>query len=182
MLNATVGNVSSQAETRSPRLDALGVRLPSSLRCHRGMRQEAPKDAEPGSDAPRHFGRRKELESWLNSPGDPNWMGSADLEIIPSLVPRGQSIPDFRAAFEKQGAWAASSTWSTGTTPPPHKPWAFPARLAGWGSTHRWSPLQRGWMLDPNRLQVTGASRFHLPSLGARLGSLESRSTEMPTF
>ena len=37
-------------------------------------------------------------------------------------------------------------------------------------------------MLDPSRLQVTGASRFHLPSLGAGLGSPESQWTEMATF
>lgn len=123
----------------------------SPVRCHRGMRQEAPKDAEPGSDAPRCFGRGKELESWLNAPGHPNWIGPAVLETTPSLIPRGQSIPDFGAAFGKWGMRTASSTWSKGSTPPPCKPWSFPARLPGWGSTHRWSRI-----LDAGPQQTPG--------------------------
>ena len=93
--------IASRNASQASRLDALGLCMLSPLLCHRGMGQEVPKDAEPGSDAPRCFGRRKELESCLNSPGDPNWMGPAVLEITPSPVPRGQLIPDFRAAFGK---------------------------------------------------------------------------------
>ena len=134
MPSATAGNVSSQAELHPRHRGSMRLAYACRAPC---VVTEAPKDAEPGSDLPHRFGRSKELENRLKSPGDPNWMGPAVLEITPSRVPRGQSIPDFRAAFGNRGTQAESSTWSKGTTQPPHQPWAFSAGFAGWGSTRQ---------------------------------------------